>query len=225
MKISPASKKSLPYEDFLIERLSILVKGLAKTFGPQCEVVLHDLRRLDKSVIVIENGHITGRKVGSSITNLGLRHLRENTTDDLLLNYKTTTKDGRTLKSTTVLFRNEKEIPIAALCVNLDITNLQQAFSEIGKLCEITEGDQGISETFENDITGTISSIIDNVMRDNHVTVPAMKKEDRMRIVEKLDEKGIFLIKGAIKSVARKLSISKHTIYGYLEELKSKTEK
>ena len=43
-----------------------LAKGLAKQFGEQCEVVLHDLTTEDfgKSIILIENGHVTNRKVG-----------------------------------------------------------------------------------------------------------------------------------------------------------------
>ena len=142
-----------------------------------------------------------------------------------MLNYKTTTKDGRTLKSSTVLIRNKKNIPIAALCINIDITNLQQTCLEINELCQISEHEQGISETFENDITSTISSIIDKVIKNYHISVPAMKKEDRMRIVADLEEQGVFLVKGTLKVVAKELNVSKYAIYNYLEEIKSKTEK
>lgn len=44
-----------------------------------------------------------------------------------------------------------------------------------------------------------------------------MKKEDNIRTVKIIDEKGGFLIKGAINKVANKLSGSRHTIYNYLE--------
>jgi predicted transcriptional regulator YheO len=39
-----------------------------------------------------------------------------------------------------------------------------------------------------------------------------------------LNEKGLFLIKGAIDELASSLKVSKVTIYGYLDELKSPLE-
>ena len=73
--------------DFLIESLKIVVDAIARTFGPRCEVVLHDLRDLDRSIIKIENGHVTGRSVGGAITDKGLRDLRSGCKDSLFINY------------------------------------------------------------------------------------------------------------------------------------------
>ena len=67
--------------DLLIEWLSKLPRAIAKTFGSRCEVVLHDLRQLEKSVVAIEHGYITGRKIGSSITDLGLRVFKKDMPD------------------------------------------------------------------------------------------------------------------------------------------------
>ena len=43
-----------------------LAKGIASQFGPNCEVVVHDLDSNDpeSSIVAIENGQVTGRKVG-----------------------------------------------------------------------------------------------------------------------------------------------------------------
>ncbi|MBE0528035.1 MAG: PAS domain-containing protein, partial [Thermoleophilia bacterium] len=41
-----------------------IVRGLAEMFGPDCEVVLHDVRRLPHSIVAIENGVVSGRTVG-----------------------------------------------------------------------------------------------------------------------------------------------------------------
>ena len=49
-----------------LEFLFHLAKGLARQFGPNCEVVIHDLAAKDpeKSIVYIVNGHVTGRRVG-----------------------------------------------------------------------------------------------------------------------------------------------------------------
>jgi predicted transcriptional regulator YheO len=124
------TEKSNLEDDFFVDRLQVLVKAITRAFGSRCEVVLHDLRQLNKYTRETEYGHVTIRKAGNSITNLALRKLRENTTaDDLFLNYRTTTKSSKPLKSTTALFRNEKRKPIAALCINIGIENLEKANS------------------------------------------------------------------------------------------------
>ena len=51
--------------------------------------------------------------------------------------------------------------------------------------------------------------------------MPMMKKENKMRVVKALDEHGIFLIKGAVDSVAGFLDVSRYTVYNYLQEIRS----
>ena len=43
-----------------------LAHGIAAQFGSNCETVVHDLETSDpaRSIIAIENGHVTGRAVG-----------------------------------------------------------------------------------------------------------------------------------------------------------------
>ena len=47
-------------------RLTVLkqiARDLASQFGPDCEIVIHDLKTNDPehSIVYIENGHVTGR--------------------------------------------------------------------------------------------------------------------------------------------------------------------
>jgi predicted transcriptional regulator YheO len=46
-----------------------------------------------------------------------------------------------------------------------------------------------------------------------------MEKEDKLRIISDLKERGLFLIKGAAKRVSKELNVSLPTIYKYLEEI------
>lgn len=49
-----------------IDFLKRLARGVAAQFGDNCEVVVHDLKSSDpdSTIVAIENGQITGRKVG-----------------------------------------------------------------------------------------------------------------------------------------------------------------
>jgi len=226
MRNSKGPKNSTAKEIFLIKSLKILVDGIAATFGSRCEVVLHDLRNLgnlNHSIVKIANEHVTGRNVGGPITDQGLRHYRSASKDNLLINYPSVTKDGKQLKSSTITFRNEKEKPIAAICINFDLTdimNFNKALEDIFKIAPEKLQDTQAVETFQSDIVSTLNDIADEATKKAGKTIPLMERKDKIGIVRELEDQGFFLIKGAVKLIASKLRVSKYTIYNYLEKIR-----
>ena len=86
---------------------------------------MHDLDSNDpeSSIVAIENGQVTGRKVGDGPSHVVLETLRgdrEKLQDHLC--YLTKTKDGKILKSTTIYIRNDDGTPIGIFGINYDIT-------------------------------------------------------------------------------------------------------
>jgi predicted transcriptional regulator YheO len=67
-----------------------MVNFIADICGPKYEVVLHDLSKPEKSVIAIRNNHISGRDIGSPITDLALKILKQREYDktEFITNYK-----------------------------------------------------------------------------------------------------------------------------------------
>ena len=55
-----------------------LARGLAAQFGSNCEIVIHDLESNDveHSIVAIENGYITGRKLGDGPSHIVLESLQ-----------------------------------------------------------------------------------------------------------------------------------------------------
>ena len=88
-----------------IEFYKRLAHGLALQFGPNCEVVVHDLETedVDHSIVVIENGHVSGRKLGDGPSHIVFESMHEGTTDVHDREpYLTKTTDGKLLKSSTI---------------------------------------------------------------------------------------------------------------------------
>ena len=89
-----------------LELLKQLAKALAVQFGNDCEVVIHDLTRksLHKSIVYIENGHITNRKTGDGPSKVVLETMRKDPSKiSDHLGYLTKTNDGKTLKSSKII--------------------------------------------------------------------------------------------------------------------------
>ncbi len=69
---------------------------IVKTFGKNCEVVLHDLTQPKNSVVYAANGDVTGRKVGQSFDHLiKMVLLNKDFKDDYVVNYFFETEDGK----------------------------------------------------------------------------------------------------------------------------------
>ena len=110
--------------DDVLPLLKKIMKLVANTFGEDCEIVLHDWSKgYEQSIIAIENGNVTNRKVGNCGSNLGLEIMRGSIKDGDRFNYITKTSYGKILKSSTIYLTDDNKQPLGALCINLDITN------------------------------------------------------------------------------------------------------
>jgi predicted transcriptional regulator YheO len=204
-----------------------VVDCIADLFGPDCEVVLHDISNPDHSIIKIRNGHITGRKEGGSITEVSFKQMRDSIKGiDILGNYNPRTNDGRLLKSNAVNIRDLEGKLIGIMCVNLDITSLQKTEDFLKQINQRiqrfsfaeTKNEEVKEEHFESDLWSIIKNMIDNMISEKKNSVDLLTKEEKQDIINKLSEKGVFFAKGAIRFVAKSLGVSVPTIYRYLEE-------
>ena len=202
------------------------VKGLAETFGSNCEVVLHDFSDLQKSIVAIENGHVTGRSVGSPMMEASLKLYVNDKVDEDNINYTGKSADGRVLKSSTMFVKDEKGKVLGCLCINYDITELvavQRVMNDLMKVSGSGVGDK-LAENESDEVINIVSSVLKDIVNDtiqsNGKPIIYLSKEEKVGIVDILDQKGAFLIKGAIDYVAEVLCVSRYTIYNYLDEIR-----
>ncbi len=195
---------------------------IAATFCPNCEVAIHDLTTPENSVVYVA-GQVTGRQVGQSFDHLVKNVLLSGEfKNDQVDGYLFKTPDGRTIKSSSVLIREGSKV-IGMLCINVDITAGQQFYREMSAFYNVTQ-DEEFNEEVETDadVTSIINELINNILENADTENLTRKKA--VEIVKFMDEKGIFLVKGAIDQVAARLGVSKVTVYSYLDEAKGKKQ-
>ena len=199
-----------------------LAKGISRQFGPNCEVVVHDLDSNDpnSSIVAIENGHVTGWKVGDGPSHVvleALRSGRENLTDHL--SYLTRTKDGKILKSSTIYVRDDDGEAIGIFAINYDIT-LMLAMEENLKQFTATDQDQREPERISRNVGDLLDELIEQSVKIVGKPVALMTKEDKVKAIQFLNETGAFLITKSGDKVCRFFGISKYTLYSYIDEAK-----
>lgn len=202
-----------------------LAKAIAQQFGPNCEVVVHDLESNDpeSSIVAIENGHVSGRQIGDGPSHVVLDALhrdRSNLQDHLA--YLTKTKDGKILKSSTIYIRDDFGVARGIFSINYDITlmlSMEQA------LRTFTATD--LPEPEPAPISRSVSDLLEQLIADSVDVVgkPAalMSKEEKIRAIQFLNDAGAFLITKSGDKVCKFFGISKYTLYSYIDEAKAQS--
>ena len=202
-----------------------LAKAIAQQFGPNCEVVVHDLESNDpeSSIVAIENGHVSGRQIGDGPSHVVLDALhgdRSNLQDHLA--YLTKTKDGKILKSSTIYIRDDFGMARGIFSINYDITlmlSMEQA------LRTFTATD--LPEPEPAAISRNVSDLLDELIAQSVEVVgkPAalMSKEEKIRAIQFLNDSGAFLITKSGDKVCKFFGISKYTLYSYIDEAKTQS--
>ncbi len=195
-------------------------------FGSNCEVVIHDLTTPQSSVIFTINNHVTGREVGQSFDHLVKKVLlSDEFKEDYLAGYEIQTDDHRTIKSSTTLIRDSKQQVIGAFCINYDMNLMIQMKEMLNTLMPNNEKENQIQtqnvtkqETSIQNVEEITNQLIEQIVANRQHSL--IKRREKIELIRFMDEKGIFLMKGAVEKVAEQLRISKVTVYSYLDEVK-----
>lgn len=206
----------------IIANLKQLADSIAITFGKNCEVCIHDINNLQHSLIYLA-GNVTGRGPGAPATDLLVKALKQNNPKDLH-NYRTTTSDGRVLKSTTTFIRNSNNTIVAALCINFDTTDFFNASQALMPF--VNEQDNSHvnlnNETFSSSPEETIEALFEQAVKEIGKHPATMTTDEKITLVELLEHHGVFQFKGAVDQVALFTGVSKYTIYNYLKKIRTK---
>ncbi len=208
--------------EVIFDQLKALTGVIRAAVGQDCEVVIHDFRDLENSIIWIE-GNLTNRKIGGSLTDLGLAKIRAGEFEDLL-NYSTYSDDGRTLRSSSVFLRDPGGNVFGALCINVDITPLLAFDHVLRSLCSRNDSED-VAETFSDDIYEILQNIVEEAAYEIGKPPSLMNRDEKVNLVAALDSKGAFqVVKKAVPFVASRLGVSRYTVYNYLNQARERHE-
>jgi len=202
--------------DLLIQ----LAHGVSTQFGSNCEIVIHDLTKdeLQSSIVYIENGQISDRKIGDAPSAIVIESLHKNP-DSLQdqLSYLTKTKDGHILKSSTMYIRDDDNKIHYIFSINYNITELIGFDHVIHSFIETnTEKDAQPKE-----ITHNVYDLLDDLIEQSVALigkpVALMTKNEKVTAIQFLNTAGAFLITKSGDIVSSFFGISKFTLYSYMD--------
>lgn len=217
-----------------IQALSILVDFLGKTLGPDYEISLYDLSDPSHSLAAIANSHITGKALGSPLPTILLHDLADITasSSDYRINYGGTSVGNKTLRTSSMYFRDDAGKCYAIMSIAFDDSRYQDISDRILKLCHPdffvntnflynTEN----PETPKHDISGyprpkNIDELIAQYLSKNNLQADRLTHDGKFEIIRYLESNGVFQMRGAVKELSEKLACSVASIYRYLAKIR-----
>ena len=219
-----------------LEKYIPLLDFFAEVCGPDYELVLHDVSRPESSIVAIRNGQISGRTVGSTMSEYAptfIKLIQSGGYAEDMVAHVDRTKDNRILESHTFFIKDEKGELRGMICANHDVTSLIKLHDTLHEkirmlnglskdLAERTNEDPPFEAILEKEshsnLNGLMDVLIEQASSEFTVAPLEMNPEERIRFVSMLKSRHLFSMKGAVAKVAERLGVSEATVYRYLKK-------
>jgi predicted transcriptional regulator YheO len=206
--------------------LARIGNAVAATAGPHTEVVVHDLRDPEHTVVAI-SGNLTRRHIGSPAPDPEFLPGNLNQFKEDLLIYRTANSLGEPLVSSTVWVRDNHDNIVGALCINVDFNGLRQARELLERMLipELSLNGDVPLQTFASSPEDFVSVALRQALLDVGKEKYQLDKHDKLLVIDRLRDAGVFELRRASELVAEELGVSRASVYAYLKRVReSKSE-
>lgn len=188
-----------------------IAESIVALMQPYVEAVIHDLKT--GKIHAILNPYSRRKKGDDSLLD---KEIQRAELPEYFEPYLKTNWDGKKLKSVTSTLRDSQKKPIGLLCFNLDISK----WEEFSRLFEyfISTPKELPKELFIEDWKEKISLYIVSRLQEKQLSLEHLTKDQKKELIFDLHQQGAFEGKNAASYVGDVLSLSRATVYKYLNE-------
>ena len=214
----------------IIEEYIPIAEYIAEVCGPRYEVVLHDLTNFDHTIVYIANS-ITERKQGDSLLTMSLDVILDNRNTSHK-NYVTNICrnnyiNGRKFRMSDFYIRNQANEVIGLFSINVDITpfeHLEKLISEEISLQVVSNQSNQYHDNSDEKViplTEMMGKAFDRAMNELSFSDPkTLSPDEKIQLLTVLHNKNLFIMKGTVALVAKRMNVSASTVYRYLQMIK-----
>ena len=208
--------------DHIFDHYTRVGEIISEKFSPYLEVIIHDLRNPEHSIIAIFNSHITGRKIGDGTSDIGYKKLA-NELPDKIVNYENISPSGSKMKSSSLTIRDEHNKIIGSMAFNFDLApfeNIQEFFNTITKTNISQLGDFPKQEQFFIwNIRDELEQELNKYIIANRLQGKALTKKDKLNVVSLMNKRGHIKKRGSVSILSELLAITRPTLYKYIKDI------
>lgn len=109
------------------------------------------------------------------------------------------------------------------MCINIDTTKISQQIEWLQSLMPGSEENAAPAEVSQEELTHVseiVTDLIDKIIGNKDMA--RLRREKKLELIRFMDQRGIFLLKGAVDHVGSRMGISRVTVYSYIDEVRGK---
>lgn len=203
-----------------------LVDFLSCVLGENNEIVLYDVTNPEHSIVAIRNNYMSGQEVGGPVIDFVSQILKNHGDNaDFVNNYEVISQLKIKYRSSAYFIRNDRNDAIGVLCVNTDLQPYQNIMDAAHYIARHLLGDPKkynslgsfTAEPLNLPIEDLTLNSVARVILAKGIPPERMNQEEKIEIINELNNLGVFLLKGAVSEVAEQLKTSEATIYRYIK--------
>lgn len=202
-----------------------LVRFMAEMHGPDCEIILYNVET--RKVHCVEHPFDEEMKPGSEMRSLEKSFLerKDYEREDYIVNYRALSRTKEKLKSATLFLKNQAGELLAILTINQKVERLIELRNIIDTMISGARPpkqelpSKNFYESFDISVPEIVTKTIHEEVSALRVEPTRLDAKEKMQLVHVLDDKGIFLVKGAVAELASILGTTETTIYRYINRL------
>ncbi|WP_130617178.1 helix-turn-helix domain-containing protein [Dyella amyloliquefaciens] len=195
--------------------------------GSHVEIVLHDLDRPGQPALSINCGRLSGGPAGDA----QLPAARDDQTfhgsaqrdlprHSLMAERPTLSLCEQERQSSELIFRDSQGEPFARLYIHADMSGVLQAQALLQGLLHRKPAPERVQAPAEG-VDTLMQEIIAGAIHRSGKPAAMMTKREKVNAVGIMQQRGLFVVKGAVERAAEALGVTRFTIYNYLEALKN----
>lgn len=204
-----------------------VIEFLFATFGETIEASLYEIKEDKKSSLYVKTKN-SKKEYGEAIDKHLMSWIRNyDKKQKYVAKIPMKEKNGDLSRISLYFIPNEKGKLTGVFYIKKKITPMVLAANFLNQsLQELTGGPERnleaelakkVSLGEENTLLSYSKYIVDEYLSSLNTPVYAMSIDDRVKVVEVLNKKGVFQLKGNVREVAKRLDISEKTLYRYLK--------
>lgn len=213
------------------------VQMLGSQFGDSCQAVLYAIEgtqpQLRGSLIAV-SGTTTGAKLGDPLPAFLLEHIQAQGYENAY-GFINKSFQGLVLRTSIQFVFSRNQEVAGCLCIHHNIVHIKMIISFLEELTRSSsledEDEWGNKQTAgeksfrASNIQGFLDSVLSELIaeRVGDGNFSMLEKIDKLALITELDQRGVFLVKGAVNLIAKRLNMSKFSIYNYLDEIRTES--
>ncbi len=211
-----------------------VLRMLGGQFGDSCQSILYSLEQDRDEVegtVVSVSGTTTNANIGDPLPGFIDTHIREK---GMTSQYGFINKafPSLVLRTSLEFLKDEEGKAIGCICIHHNIVHIKMITSFLDELTRPNnlededeessnangEGRQYTASNIQGFLDNIISEFLEEHLEANNFA--ALDKNDKLDLIKELDRRGVFLVKGAVNLIAKRINVSKFSIYNYLDEIR-----